>query len=135
MQSYFFILKLIRIRRCLNKFQVGSLMKSIKRLQYRYLKFRVDRDQDFALNTVKDNIYITQILIMSYFLKTLKLFMFVIGLCYFLSIFFVVLLNIEQDLLGDNSFYQTHDCSSDDAYGYFLLCYGLNDVTNYEFAL
>jgi len=98
-ESYFFILKLIRINRCLDKFQVGSLMKSIKRLQFDYLAYRIERDNDFALDTVKDNIYITQILITSYFLKTFKLFVFVIGLCYFLSIFFVVLINIESDLL------------------------------------
>jgi hypothetical protein len=110
-------------------------MKSIKRLQFDYLAYRIERDNDFALDTVKDNIYITQILITSYFLKTFKLFMFVIGLCYFLSILFVVLMNIESDLLHDDPDFLENNCENDGAYGYFYLCYGLESDSNYEYAL
>ena len=65
-------------------------------------------------------------------MKTLTLFLYIFSFSYFFAMFFRIILELERDLRHNDQAYQAQDCSTDGAYGYFLLCYNMDSLDSFD---
>ena len=93
------------------------------------LEQRLESDELLTSNPNYDYIKIFPLMIVSYTLKTMKLFFFILSFSFFSAMFFRMFLEIEHDLYQNDDYYVNNgDCSNDGAEGYFRLCYGLEEL-------
>lgn len=90
---------------------------------------RLEEDDMSQTHNMYDYVKIFELLLISYFLKTMKLFFFILSFSFFSAMVFRIFLGIEHDFFnGVDDFYTNKgDCSNDDAEGYFRHCYQMED--------
>lgn len=86
----FFIIKMVRFLRGLELFDVQKIMQFFKRLSQEYIQDMVDTNWNLANSKLHDNSKIVSLLILSYFLRTLKLVVIITNVSYFLGIFWYI---------------------------------------------
>ena len=145
-QNLFFVIKLMRIVRGYGFISINELMimakKSLDKIMTWKIEIdngslsleqRLESDEMLPSDPAYDYIKILQLMLISYAMKTSKLFFFILSFSFFSAMFFRMFLEIEHDLYGpegmNNDYYLNNgDCSNDGAEGFFRLCYGLEDL-------
>ena len=97
----FFIIKMVRFLRGLELFDVQKIMQFFKRLSQEYIQDMVDTNWNLANSKLHDNSKIVSLLILSYFLRTLKLVVIITNVSYFLGIFWYIYCEAEIDFFGE----------------------------------
>ena len=79
----------------------------------------MEKDDDESVINQIDYIKISELLIISYLLRTGILFFIILSFSFFSAMIFRIFLGIEHDLYKENDSYIYGDCSTDAATGYF----------------
>jgi len=79
-----------------------------------------------GFDELKDNNLIGPLLVLTFMLRTLKLFSYILTFSFISAILFRFVLTVEYDAYGSNDFYKNGDCSTDSSGGFFDRCYGIN---------
>lgn len=133
-QKLFYVFKLIRIRRGLSNFKIGSFMLILKKRQMRHLNELIKNDLRMANSQDQDNTNLGTFLFISFILKLIKIMIFVSSVCYFFAMAFKFLLDIQNDYLNFDEY-------SNDEYSevieisnpeHFSEWSGLKDMNDYE---
>ena len=109
-------------------------MKYIKEKRAAWIDKKIELNPSVGTDVVIDHNYIENVLIVSFSLKTLKLFVIIITFSFFFAMMFKMVLEIERDLFdgveaGPGEIkYDLNDINSDDpcpdsAIGYFTICF------------
>lgn len=86
----FYLLKMIRINKGFEVFDVPKIMIQVKAAYNRKLQRIIDGDHKLANNIYLDNNKIEEILLISYSLRILKLVIIIGNVCYLLAIFWII---------------------------------------------
>ena len=118
----------IKIMRIFRGFEFINVQEIIKFFRDRYMKevFTQNKElfEEWDINgndekiKLKDYTKIKEFLYAGYILKTFRLFIVIASVCFFFSMTFKILLEIQQDIVGHSSL-----TVCDDAGGYFYACY------------
>ena len=94
----FFIIKVIRIQKGNEIFDVGNLTKGIKDYYAIKSKERIKNDLDFAEDTINDNNKIEFFIKIGYYLKTLKLAVVIMTISYLVGIAWYIFCQLIYDI-------------------------------------
>ena len=129
-EVYFNLVKIIRLRKGVEKLNINELMQVIKawhskqiEKQHRRIDLSMNELSDTFVELQEDLCKIKEKVVLKNFLETFKLFVIIGCISYFFAMIFKVITEIEHDLGHKPGF---EDCS-DPAFGYFIDCYGLDD--------
>jgi len=144
-QNPFYFIKTMRLSKGIEKIQIGRLMRYFKNLYISYIEGKIARDASIGEARLIDYNFIEGMLMISFTLKTIKLFIIIITFSFYFAMLFKILLEIEHDLyagveVGPGEIYydpsqEINDCD-DSSIGYFTKCYALGTMSTYnEFIL
>ena len=102
---------------------IGELMDTIKQKRTKRNIKLIQQDPAVGQARLIDYNQIESILITSFLLKTIKLFMVIFTFSFYSGIIFKILVEIEKDLWFDDPEYEEETCY--DWGGYFMECYGI----------
>jgi hypothetical protein len=125
----FFLIKMCRVIKGMSLLNVHRIMKWIKAMYLKRVKFIIDTDMDLANDMDIDNTGIGEILFFSYTLKTCKLVIVLLLVSYFTGVMFLVLCEGIDDFVYDLDFGHLSLTDSDYEQPGFLTYYGLGSNT------
>jgi hypothetical protein len=89
-EQLFYIIKLLRLNKCLSLFDINRIMKQVKAYFKRSYESQVEQDPMLAYNTDIDMNKIEECLLTEYALKIIKLVIMILTISYFFGIIFLV---------------------------------------------
>lgn len=116
-QDLFYIIKMIRLIKGFNIFDVQNMMTKVKAFYHRKMMKIIENDIDLANDKDQDNNKIVDILNISYILKIFYLVVVIMNIAYLTGVFWLILceaindfyFNIEIEREFQDSFYQTFE--------------------------
>jgi hypothetical protein len=95
---------MLRVIKGLSLFDVHKMMKHVKSIFHKKVKFIIDTDNELANDIDRDSTNIGYILVISYTLKTLKLIIVILNTSYITGVMFLVLSEGVDDFLYNIDF-------------------------------
>ena len=97
----FYLIRVTRLYRGLELLNTQSLMKKVKSMVNKRINHIIGNDQYAAIDKIKDQNYISVIVVFSYSIRIFKLLVILISMSYFTGLFWYIFAEIQLD--RDNS--------------------------------
>ena len=97
----FYVIKVIRITKAIEKFNVGYLMSKLKIYSIRKIEEEIQNDPAIGEDTVTDHNRIESIMKIGYALKIFKLVLVILNTSYFVGIMFMIMADVSMKLAYD----------------------------------